>query len=147
MAKSKVVVLDTHGFLAGVSEAERKDEAAVRVYRHAVDICYRFAVNDRITEEYQLMVQRFGISGQILRDTLSDLNSRGKLKGTGKVGGKRPITVGPKQDRAFIECAIGADADYVITRDPDFEAFENMAREHHFEILSPERYLRKEGQV
>lgn len=146
MSNSKVVVLDTHVFLAGVSEAEQRDEAAVRVYRHAVESCYRFAVNERITEEYQLKVQRFGITGQILRDTLSHLKRLGKLQRTGKFGGRRPIAAGPEQDRPFIECAIGADANYVITRDPDFEAFENMAREHDFEIVSPERYLRKEGQ-
>lgn len=144
MSQSKVV-LDTHVFLARVSEVEQKDEAAVKVYRHAIEICYRFAVNDRITEEYQLIVQKFGITGQILRDTLSHLKRLGKLQRTGKLGGKRPITVGPEQDRPFIECAIGADANYVITRDPDFEAFENIAREHHFEILDPERYLKKEG--
>lgn len=146
MPKTKLVVLDTHVFLAAVSGSEGKHESAVRVYRQIVDACYRFAINDDITDEYQLKAQRFGITGQFVQDILRNLKSLGKLQRTGKQARKQPVTVGPEQDRPFIECAIGADADYVVTRDPDFQDFEDIAGEHHFEILDPERYLRKEGQ-
>jgi len=80
MPKTKLVVLDTHVFLAAVSGSEEKDKSAVKVYRHIVDACYRFAINEDITDEYQLKVQRFGITGQFLQDILRNLKGLGAIR-------------------------------------------------------------------
>jgi predicted nucleic acid-binding protein len=147
MSRSVTIVLDTHVFLRGIAGSAQDTNSTV--YEVMINKCSRLAVNEPIIDEYTDISPRHGLSPLFVSDALSELKALGKLQRAGRYagryGGKRPILVGPKQDRPFIEAAIAMQAKYVVTRDPDFAAFAGIAKRRRFSIVTPEEYLRREN--
>jgi len=140
---TKKIVLDTHVFLPGVSDSQRDPDSA-NVYKSIMEKCHRIVVNKRIIDEYSKISMRYGLPPLFIRDEIEKLKSIGKIQRTATFAGKNPISVGPEDDRCFAEAAVAAEADYIITRDAHFQAFEGLAETNRFDIVTPELYLKKE---
>lgn len=104
---------------------------------------FRWAISHDILTEYEeMLTRRSGRQRWLQFSRILDLaDARGDLLVKVQPSYQFHVIAGDPDDNKFTDCAITADADYIITSDGDFDALANAG--YKPQPITPEEFIRR----
>ena len=128
------IVLDTNCLLIAISDRSRFH----RVWQAFIHGDYTLCVTNEILEEYAEVISR-NINERVAQTVIYLLMTLSNVKYTDPHFRFHLITTDP-DDNKFVDCAIAANAKYIVTEDHHFEVLKDIPFPH-VEVISIEQFL------
>lgn len=127
------VVIDTNVFISGVLTEGGNPSLIIKVWRRTRK--YQLFITEKIIQEVLRVMRKLNLSADIIRDW-----DRGIRKNAIKVSPARKIEFIKKDppDDMFLECAIEAHADYIVSGDDHLKKLNEF---EGIEIITPKKFL------
>jgi putative PIN family toxin of toxin-antitoxin system len=138
--KRLVVVLDTNVFVANYLSTNPKSPnvVTVRLWRERK---LQLVLSDEIANEYDDVLNRLGISENLVARFLTSLHESGTVTHVNL--GKRFTDSRDPKDNPFLSTAAAGRAKFLVTNDSDLlDIPEAVKRKFKFRILTPQAFLK-----
>lgn len=129
------IVLDTNCLLSSL----KRDSVYYPVWRDFIKGRYCLCVTDEILNEYQEIIEQRTGSAEIARNVVSAIHNRSNTRHV-EVYYHFELIQADKDDNKFVDCAIKADAKFIVSNDRHFDVL-RFVPFPHVEVINIQQFL------
>lgn len=129
------IVLDTNCLISSLKRTSRY----YPIWRDFVSGKYRLCFTDDILNEYQEIIEQLTGSAEIARNVISAIRNRSNTMHV-EVYYHFGLIQEDKDDNKFVDCAIKADAKYIVSNDRHFNVLKTIPFPH-VEVIDIHQFL------
>lgn len=129
------IVLDTNCLIAAI----KRDSIYYPVWRDFISGKYVLCISDEILNEYEEIIQRKTGSAEVAHSIIVAILNRSNVKHI-EVYYHFDLIKSDKDDNKFVDCAIKANAKFIVSNDRHFNELKNIPFPH-VEVIDINRFL------